>query len=186
MERWAARLMLWATLVAGIQPWSASAGPEPGHALDALVAGPARAVGDAVAGVGWVAAAGTAAAGDLLSLADAQRWTRPLLRGLGSNAAHRLALGISWTATGFLEGLRAEDIERLPEAPATYLSAAPGVGRLHILLEGLRALGLSLSDALSTPALVGLYLAGLGGPAGRLAQRQRDARTRGLGPLPAD
>jgi len=84
-----------------------------------------------------------------------------------------------------MEGLRGEDIERLPEAKATYLMADPGIGRLDTTLDGVRAIGLGISDALTMTPLALLRLLGANRAAERLAQHQANARTRALGPLPA-
>jgi hypothetical protein len=170
----------------GLLPGIASGAPDIDGAIDALVSGPLRTAGDAVGGVGLIAAAGCAGGGDLISLIDANRLTRPLLRGAVSQAVRRLAMAVSWTATGALEGIRNQDIERLPEAEATYLSAAPGMGRIDTFIGGIRALGLALSDGLSTPPQVTLRLLGANELAGRLTRRQENARIDALGPLPSD
>jgi hypothetical protein len=176
-------LTAWAAL--GLLPASACGAPDLDGAIAALVSGPLAATGDALGGAGLVAAAGCGSTADVVALVDANRLTSPLLRGTASRTLLRLALGLSWTSTGLLEGLRGEDIERLPEARATYLSAAPGVGRVETLTGGIRSLGLALSDALSTPPLVILRLVGARGPAERLARRQENARIDALGPLPS-
>jgi hypothetical protein len=140
--------------------------------------------GDAVGAAGLCAAAVIASAGDVVALVDANRATRPLLRGLASGLVHRAALLVSWTSTSALEALRAEDIERLPEAPPTYLEAAPFTGRLATFRDGLSAAGLAVGDLLHAPLAVGARLAGARESADRLAVRRAEARTRALGPLP--
>ena len=95
----------------------------------------------------------------------------------------RVGLALSQGSTGLLEGLRAEDVERLPEPSAAYLSNAPGVGRLDTLLTGLGSLRLAVEDALGGPALVLLRGSGASGAASLISGWLRDERTRVLGPL---
>ena len=105
-------------------------------------------------------------AGDGVALLDANRFTNPVLRGIPSGCVRRVALALSQGSTGLMEGLRAEDVERLPEPSVAYLENAPGAGRLDTLLTGLGSLRLAVEDALGGPALV--RAAHLG--------RERDAR----------
>lgn len=163
----------------------ARASPDPEGALRALLEAPPTLLGNTLGAGGLIAAAGLGLAGDALSLIDANPATRPFLRGVVSRALRRTALGISWTATGALEGLRAEDIERLPEARATYLAAAPGVGRLDTLLDGLGAARLAVGDLFAAPGLAALRLVGSAERGRALARRRREARIRLLGPEPA-
>jgi hypothetical protein len=158
--------------------------PDPVGALRELTRAPLVVTGDVVGAAGLCAAAGIATAGDAVALVDANPVTRPALRGVASGLLHRAALAVSWTSTGALEALRGEDIERLPEAPATYLSAAPGTGRLATFLDGLRAAGLAVGDLLHAPLLVGARLVGARAGADRIAARRAEARTDALGPLP--
>ncbi len=82
-----------------------------------------------------------------------------------------------------MEGLRAEDIERLPEPSVAYLQNAPGAGRLDTFLTGLGSLRLALEDALAGPPLVLLRAVGARAAAEHVADWQRDERIRVLGPL---
>jgi hypothetical protein len=95
----------------------------------------------------------------------------------------RVALALSQGGTGLLEGLRAEDIERLPEPSVAYLENAPGAGRLDTLLIGLGSLRLAVGDAVGGPALVVLRLVGAEQTADGIDGFMRDERTRVLGPL---
>ncbi len=178
------RLLVGTLLVLGTLPQAAPAAPDLDGALDSLVGGPLRAAGSVVGGSGMIASAGIGLAGDVTSLVDRNPLTRPFLRGAVSRALRRVALGISWTTSGVAEGLRLIDIERLPEASATYLLAGRGVGRLDTLLGGLGALRLGLSDGVTTLPLSVLRLTGAQAPSERLVQRQVDARINALGPTP--
>ncbi len=151
--------------------------------MRALVATPFRVSGDVVGAGGLLAAAALGLCGDGIALADANRWTAPILFGVGSGAVRRLALGVSEGATGVLEGLRAEDVERLPEAREAYLENAPGVGRVDTALTGFGALRLGVEDALAGPALFVLRAAGARDAADRVGGWARDERVRALGPL---
>jgi hypothetical protein len=82
-----------------------------------------------------------------------------------------------------MEGLRAEDVERLPEARAAYLENAPGVGRFDTFVTALGSLRLALDDALGGPAQAVLRLVGARDTAERVAGWQRDERIQVLGPL---
>jgi len=95
----------------------------------------------------------------------------------------RVALALSQGSTGLMEGLRAEDIERLPEPHVAYLENAPTAGRLDTLLTGLGSLRLAVEDALGGPALVLLRAGGAEGAAETVSSWQRDERVRVLGPL---
>jgi hypothetical protein len=161
-----------------------AAAPDPVGALVDLARAPLTVSGDAIGGVGLCAAAAIATAGDAVALVDANRFTRPLLRGLASGFVQRAALVVSWTSTGALEALRGEDIERLPESSATYLEAAPFTGRLDTLTDGLAAGRLAIGDLLHAPLGVGARLVGARASADRLAVRRAEARTNALGPLP--
>jgi len=161
----------------------AAAGPRPGRALEALVLTPFRVAGDAVGAVGLAGAAVIGLAGDGVSLVDANPLTRPVLRGVASRSVRRIALALSQGSTGVLEGLRGEDVERLPEPVAAYLENAPGVGRLDTFATGLGALRLGVEDALGGPAQALLRLVGANGTAEGVADWQRDERIRVLGPL---
>ncbi|HTO08560.1 MAG TPA: hypothetical protein VMR86_16045 [Myxococcota bacterium] len=161
----------------------AHAGPDPGGALRALLATPFRVTGDALGAAGLVTASAVGFLGDTLALADANRFTEPVLFGLVSGAVRRTALGVSQLSTGALEGLRAEDVERLPEPREAYLDNAFGAGRLDTALTGLGALRLGLEDAFAGPALFAVRMAGAGSAAAAVAGFTRDERIRVLGPL---
>ncbi len=163
---------------------AAAAWPDPPGAAAAAIDMPLRAGGSAIGGVGLIGAALVALAGDALPAIDPNRWTEPRLRGAASGVVHRGALLVSTVSTSALEALRAEDIERLPEAQAAYLSAAPGVGRMDTALTGGAALRLAAGDLLAWPALVVLRLAGAAKTADRLSASRLDARIAALGPSP--
>jgi hypothetical protein len=178
--RWLSRALCCAlTLGSGV----ARAGPDAAGAVRALGATPFRVGGAAVGGSALLGAAALGTLGDALSLADANRWTSPILFGVGSGAVKRVALGLSQGGTGFLEGLRAEDVERLPEARAAYLGNAPFLGRLDTAWTGLGSLRLGAEDTFAGPALCLLRAVGARGPASSLAGFVRDERLRVLGPL---
>lgn len=179
--RWGGTLLL-ATAIAHAGP--AVAVPDLAGSIEVAARLPGQLAGDIVGGAGLISAATLALAADGLALLDANPVSRPVLRGFFSQVGHRAAMALSWTASGALEGLRGEDIERLPEAPATYLTAAPGVGRVDTALSGVAALGLAVHDAISGPALVLLRAIGSESLAARLATRREDARVAALGPLP--
>lgn len=162
---------------------SAQAGPDLAGAADALVSTPFRVAGDLIGAAGLASASLVGLAGDAVALVDANRVTEPVLRAIPSRCIRRVALALSQGSTGLLEGLRAEDVERLPEPDAAYLTNAPGAGRLDTLLSGLGSLRLALEDALAGPALVLLRASGARGAAQRVDLWQRDERTRLLGPL---
>ena len=122
-------------------------------------------------------------AGDGVALVDANRFTKPVLQGIPSTCVRRVALALSQGSTGLMEGLRAEDVERLPEPSVAYLENAPGAGRLDTLLTGLGSLRLAVEDALGGPALVLLRIAGANQSADQVAGFMREERIRVLGPL---
>ena len=170
-----------AWLFAGAQ--SAVAGPDFAGAADALVSTPFRVSGDLIGAGGLSAAAVVGLAGDGVALFDDNPLTRPVLRGIPSTCVRRVALALSQGSTGLLEGLRAEDVERLPEPRVAYLENAPSAGRLDTLLTGLGSLRLALEDALGGPALVLFRAVGARGAAQSVSDWQRDERIRVLGPL---
>ncbi len=161
----------------------AHAAPDPGAALHALLATPFRVTGDAVGGAGLFGASALGLCGDGLSLVDANRFTEPFLFGAVSTPVKWLALGVSQGSTGLLEGLRAEDVERLPEAREAYLDNRPGLGRLDTALTALGALRLALEDTVTGPARFALHAVGANGAARRVSDFARDERIRVLGPL---
>lgn len=168
---------LW--LVAG----PAAGGPRPGRALEELALTPFRVAGDAVGAAGLTSAAVVGLAGDGVSLVDANPLSRRVLRGIASGAVRRLALALSQGSTGLLEGLRAEDVERLPEPRAAYLENAPGIGRFDTFVTGLGSARLALEDALGGTTQALLRLVGARATAERVAGWQSDERIRVLGPL---
>ena len=178
------RVLSWTLLVLWTLPQATQAAPDVAGTLDSLIGGPLRAVGSVVGGTGMIASAGIGLAGDVASLVDRNPITRPILRGAVSRALQRVALGLSWTTSGLMEGLRAVNIERLPEASAAYLLAGPGVGRLDTTLGGLSALRLGISDAVTTIPLALLRVSGVQGLTKRLLQRQVDLQVQTLGPTP--
>ena len=147
------------------EPRVAQAGPDPAGAALALVSTPFRVAGDGVA------------------LFDANRFTKPVLQGIPSSCVRRVALALSQGSTGLMEGLRAEDVERLPQPAAAYLDNAPGAGRFDTLLIGLGSIRLAVEDALGGPALVLLRISGANQTAESVSDWLADERTRVLGPL---
>ena len=162
---------------------SAAAGPDPGGALEAIALTPFRVAGDAVGALGLTGAALVGLAGDGVSLLDANPLTRPVLRGIASGGVRRVAWALSAGSTGVMEGLRGEDVERLPEARAAYLENAPGVGRFDTFVTALGSLRLAFDDALGGPTQGVLRLVGARSAADRVAGWQRDERIQVLGPL---
>ncbi len=118
-----------------------------------------------------------------MALVDANRFTKPVLQGIPSGCVRRVALALSQGSTGLMEGLRAEDVERLPEPAAAYLDNAPGAGRFDTLLIGLGSLRLVVEDALGGPALVLLHISGANETAESVLRWTANERTRVLGPL---
>ncbi len=165
---------------------TALARPDPAGAARALVGGAADALGDSLGGLGFLTSNTLALAGDGLSLIDANRWTQPLLRGVLSRPTRRLALAASWSASGLVQGLRAEDIERLPEDSHAYLGAARGVGRIDGLLGAGEVLGLGVRDAAGALPRAIFHLVGAKDTAARVESWLDAARDRALGPLAAD
>jgi hypothetical protein len=162
---------------ASLWPAAARAGPDPAGAVRALVATPFRVAGDAVGAGSLLGASLLGTFGDAVSLAD-----DPYGLALLSGPVKRLALGVSQGGTGFLEGLRAEDIERLPEPRAAYLGNAPFLGRLDTAWTGLGVIRLSLEDTLTGPALFALRLAGASGAADSVSAFVRNEQLAVLGP----
>ena len=178
------RVLIWTLLVLWTLPQATQAAPDVDGALKSLIGGSLRAAGSVVGGSGMIAAAGIGLAGDVVSLVDRNPITRPILHGAVSRALQRVALGLSWTTSGLMEGLRAVNIERLPEASATYLLAGRGVGRLDTTLAGLGALRLGISDAVTTIPLALLRVSGVQRLTKRLLQRQVELQVQTLGPTP--
>jgi hypothetical protein len=158
--------------------------PDPAGAGLSLVDSALRAGGDAIGGAGLLAGAAVATAGDLVGLIDDNRLSAPVLRGLVSRPSKRVAMAVSWGGTALLEALRGEDIERLPEAPATYLEADPFLGRVDTALTGAGALWLAVYDLATAPALATLRLCGARGAADSIERFRTEARVRALGPEP--
>jgi hypothetical protein len=160
----------------------AQAGPEPRAALWALASTPFRVGGDVIGAGGLVTASAVGLVGDGLSFVDANPLTEHFLFGLLSGSVRRAALGISQLSTGALEGLRAEDVERLPEPAEAYLANAPGAGRLDTALTGLGTLRLGLEDLCAGPVLFALHGVGASGAAAQVESFTRNERIRVLGP----
>lgn len=161
----------------------AQAGPDLDAAAIALVSTPFRVAGDLIGAGGLSAASIVGLAGDGVALIDDNALTHPVLRGIPSQCVRRVALALSVGSTGFMEGLRAEDVERLPEPSVAYLENAPTAGRLDTFLTGLGSLRLAIEDALGGPALVLLHASGANGAARSVTDWQREERIRVLGPL---
>lgn len=177
---------LWLALFLLCVAARAQAAPDVGAAVHALVATPFRVTGDAVGAGGLLGAAALGLCGDGLALVDANRFTEKVLFGAVSTPVRWLALGVSQGSTGLLEGLRAEDVERLPEARAAYLENAPGLGRFDTALTALGALRLAADDLVTGPVTFALHAAGANAAAARVSGFARDERIRTLGPLTAE
>jgi hypothetical protein len=173
---------LWCLLALPVRP--AHAAPDPLGALRDLGQTPLDLAGNAVGAAGLTGASLLGLTGDVVSEIDDNRVTRPVLRGVLSGAVHRIAYGLSWSSTRFLELARREDIERLPEASATYLEAEKGAGRLDTFTTGLGCLWLAVGDVIAAPALVLLRASGASGTADGIQAGRDNARTRILGPPP--
>jgi hypothetical protein len=167
-----------------LAPSHARALPDPPGAILALFDSSFAATGDLLGGSALLLAAGVGAVGDVVQVVDANRVTRPLLGGFASGGVHRLALGVSNLGTGALEGLRAGDVERLPEPAEAYLETEWAAGRFWTFADGIGALWLSVGDLLAGPARFGLRLAGARGTAERVEASRDDAAVRWLGPPP--
>ncbi len=166
-------------------PPAAWAGPDLPGALRTLIGAPLVMMGDAGGGLGLIGASLIATSGDVVSLVDDNRATAPILGGALSTGIQRIGLGLSGLSTGLLEGLRGEDVERLPEPPEHYLDTEPGFGRLDTALSGFGALRLAILDTLSAPLLFGSQLAGASTLSERLEHWRHEARVNALGPDPA-
>lgn len=163
---------------------SPAAAPDPIAAgaawIDSLLDG----TGAALGGVGLLAASALGGLGDGVEALDRNRWTAPWVHGVASGAIQRVAFGVSYAGSALLEGLRREDIERLPEPRAAYLSAAYAAGRGWTALDGLAALWVGVGDWTAGPARAALHLAGARGAALSLERVRREAALRWLGPQP--
>ena len=136
--------------------------------------------GDLLGGTGLLAAAALATAGDAIALVD----RNPVTHGWISRSVHCVAEGTSWLGTQALEGLRAEDVERWPEAPATYRQADPFTGRLDTTLSGAGALRLALTDVTLGPVAGLVRIASAGRAADRVERVRREQALYYLGPPP--
>ncbi len=138
----------------------ARAGADFDGAAGALIALPADFVGDVFGGLGLIGAAGLGAAGDLVSLVDDNSVTRKVLQGIGSRALGRAALAVSHTASGALEGGRAEQLAAFPEPGKLYVKRGEKVShntvqRLGTLHTGIgAAVPLAVADVVTNSALV--------------------------------
>ena len=113
---------------------------------------PFRVAGDAIGAVGLVGGRGRRPGGRRRGAGRREPASRsPSCRASRAACVRRVALALSQGSTGLMEGLRAEDVERLPEPAAAYLDNAPGVGRFDTLLIGLGSIRLVVEDALGGP-----------------------------------
>jgi hypothetical protein len=145
-----------------------------------LLRTPPIVAGNLLGAAGLITAASVATLGDGIALVDRNR----VSRGVFSASIHRVAEALSWTGTSALELLRGEDVERWPEATATYRLADPFIGRLDTSLSGLAALRLAVTDALLAPLGGAANLVGASTWADRVEARRRDDRIFYLGPPP--
>ena len=182
------RLVLWAILPAAVSlaaaPPAAAEVPDAKGAAIALVRTPLRVAGDLTGGLTQLGATGVALLGDAVSLVDANRVTKPLLRGGLSRTIGAAAFAVAWTGSQTLQLLRFEDVERLPEPPAAFIGSARSAGRLDSTLGGLATLTLGLRDALLGTSEVLLRASGASDAADRVAHHLYEARVRTLGPDP--
>ncbi len=167
---------------AGIEPPGSEAplSWQPATAAMELLCTPARILGDLTGAIGLLSATAIAMVGDTVAVVDRNR----ISRGFLSGGVHRIAQGFSFVGTQSLERLRAEEVERWPEAPSTYLSAAPFVGRLDTGLSGVSALRMAASDLGYGFARGLARMAGANQVAERMATSQRRAASVHLGPRP--
>ncbi len=162
----------------------AAAKPRIGKALGTTLVAPLIILGDLGGGLGLVSASIVGLAGDSIAAIDDNRITHPVLKGFVSQPLKRVGLGISHLSTGWLEGLRGEDIERLPESQAAYLEAAPVMGRIETFSTGVRALGLGVHDLITAPLWFGAELVGIERWRTSIYRTRRNARIQALGPEP--
>lgn len=163
----------------------AAAKPRIGNALGMTLVAPLIVLGDLGGGLGLVSASISGLAGDGIALVDDNALTQSVLHGFLSQPVKRVGLGISRLSTGWLEGLRGEDIERLPESQAAYLVAAPVIGRIETFSTGARALGLGVYDLATTPIWFGAELIGIERWRTSIYRARRNARIQALGPEPS-
>ncbi len=159
----------------------AHAGPDLDGAVKALAAVPADGIGDAVGGAGLVAASVLGFGANLVAAIDNNSHSHVILRGLVSTPLRRLALGMSRTSSGILEGFSNDDYEYYPQDESVYLKANLQK-RFWTLRGGLGAMVLSVVDTLGNTGQFLLRLPGAGEAADSLARIQTDARTRLVGP----
>jgi hypothetical protein len=162
------------------------AGPNVDGAIEALIDTPLNTVGDLAGSAGLISGGVLGGLGDVVALADDNRYARVLLRGAISTVIRRLALGMSQTLTGMLEGLRGEDLARYPESASLYLEPQAGGVRIDDVMDGLGGTYVAFSDALGNPALALLRAGGATAQADSVARWQATVRGRYFGPLALD
>ena len=169
-------------------PGDATAGPDIDGAVDALISWPITTAGDVAGSAGLITSSVAGTVGDLVALIDDNEYSRVLLRGLVSKTIHRLALGLSQTFTGSMEGHRAQDFERYPEAIAAHMDAEAKdmSGRLDSLSAGVGGIYVAITDAVGLPLLVLSRGAGIQGATDPIEGWQKKARERYLGPVRGD
>ncbi len=180
-------LSLWCAAVLGLSLWvlpgGARAGPDIDGAVDALISWPLNTTGSVAGSAGLITASVAGTVGDLVALIDDNRYSRVVLRGLFSKTILRLSLGVSQTFTGAMEGLRADDFERFPEAASAYMDAKEITGRLDTLGAGVGTIYVAITDAVGLPLLVLTRGAGIEGATDSIEGWQKNVRERYLGPL---
>ena len=162
------------------------AGSDVDGAIDALIDAPLNTVGDLAGSAGLVSGGVMGGLGDVIALVDDNPYTRTLLRGMMSMAIRRLALGVSYTFTGMLEGLRRENLARYPESALLYLEPQASLVRIDDVMDGLGGTYVAFSDAVGNPALAVLRIGGATAWADRIAGWQTTVRGRYFGPLSMD
>ncbi len=166
-----------------VLPGNAKAGPDIDGAVDALISWPISTFGTVAGSAGLITAAVTGSLGDLVALVDDNRYSRIVLRGLFSTTIYRLSLGVSQTFTGAMEGMRAQDFERYPEAISLYMDTNDPSERLDTLSAGVGGIYVAITDALGLPLLVLTRGAGIQGATNGIEGWQKNVRERYMGPV---
>ena len=168
-----------------VLPNDATAGPDIDGAVDALISWPISTFGDVLGSAGLITSSVTGCAGDLVALIDNNKYSGVVLRGLLSKTIHRFSLGVSQTFTGAMEGYRAQDFERYPEAIAAHMEAEAKDmgGRLDSLSAGVGGIYVAITDAVGLPLLVLSRGAGIQGATDHIEGWQKKVRERYLGPV---
>jgi hypothetical protein len=159
----------------------ARAQPDIDGAVDALISTPFDTFGDVAGSAGMMFGALGGLTGDIVALVDDNEVTRVLLRGVFSTTIRRLSLSTSQTFTGAMEGMRAEDLNGLPEPIAHYMDPKDMSGRVDTFTKGLGALQLAVVDTVGNPTQFLMRLVGATSQADSVAKWQTDSRNNWVG-----